>query len=105
MPQYVNEVLIPLTDPAYPTVTVAYTSTVGNTATLPPGPNCVWILCTTAAFVMVGEDVEATATNGIPVGAGIPVTLKVPAGTGAPWRVSAIQVSSGGNVYVKALAN
>jgi hypothetical protein len=25
----------------------------------------------------------------------------VPAGTGAPWRVSAIQVSAGGTVYCK----
>jgi hypothetical protein len=30
-----------------------------------------------------------------------PIPFKVPPGTGAPWRVSAIQVATGGTVYAK----
>ena len=105
MPQYTTEMLKPLTDAVYPTNTVAYTGTAGTTASYPPGPNCVWVLATTAAFVLVGEAVTATATTGIPLAANVPVCLHVPRGTGAPWCVSAIQVASGGSIYVKPLGN
>jgi hypothetical protein len=105
MSQYVNELLIPLSDAAFPTRTVGYNGSAGSTATIPAGPNCVWVLCTSSAFVIVGEGVVATAANGIPVAANVPVTLQVPRGSGAPWRVSAIRVSAAGDLYVKALAN
>ena len=36
-----------------------------------------------------------------PIPANSPIPFKVPEGTGAPWRVSAIQVSTGGTVYAK----
>jgi len=105
MSQQTIEMLKPLIGALFPTVTVAYTGTAGNTATYPAGPNSVWVLCTSSAFVLVGEGAVATAANGIPVAANVPVCLEVPAGTGAPWRVSAIQMSAGGSVYAHPLAN
>jgi len=58
----------------------------------------VW--STTAAYVRVGEGVTAT-TSDTPIPANTPIPFIVPEGTGAPWRVSAIQVSTGGTVYAK----
>ena len=95
------QLLNPLIDSNYPALTVAYTGTAGATAAYPPGPQGVSVFCTTAAYVVVGEAVTATTANGIPIPANTLVNLKVPQGTGAPWRVSAIQVASGGNLYVK----
>tara|TARA_R110000868_G_scaffold410205_2_gene697607 strand:- start:4352 stop:4684 length:333 start_codon:yes stop_codon:yes gene_type:complete len=105
MPQYVNEMLVPLTDAVFATRTVSYTGTAGSTATIAPGPGTVWVWSTSAAFVIVGEGVTATSANGLPIAANVPVTLEVPNGSGAPWRVSAIQIASSGDLYVKALAN
>lgn len=84
----------------YPAKTVSYTGTAGSTGTWPPGPNKVMLFCTTAAYVAVGEAVTAT-TSYTPVPANTPITLEVPEGTGAPWRVSAIQIATGGDVYAK----
>ena len=72
------QLLNPLIDSNYPALTVAYTGTAGATAAYPPGPQGVSVFCTNTL-----------------------VNLKVPQGTGAPWRVSAIQIASGGNLYVK----
>jgi hypothetical protein len=58
----------------------------------------VW--CTTAAYVRVGEGVTATTAD-MPIPPNTPIPFAVPGGTGAPWRVSAVQVSSGGTVYAK----
>lgn len=104
MSQQTIEMLKPLLNGAFPTVTVAYT-TVGNTADYPPGPGCVWVLCTSAAYVLVGEGAVATAANGLPVAANIPVCLEVPKGTGAPWRVSVLQIATGGDLYAHPLGN
>ena len=98
-------ILNPLQDATYPARNVAYTGTAGSTATWNTGPNAVQIMCTTAAYVIVGVGVTATTANGIPVAANVPVTLRVPAGLTAPWRVSAIQIASGGTLYAKPLAN
>ena len=95
------QLLNPLIDSNYPALTVAYTGTAGATAAYPPGPQGVSVFCTTAAYVVVGEAVTANTANGIPIPANTLVNLKVPQGTGAPWRVSAIQIASGGNLYVK----
>ncbi len=99
------EMLKPMTGADFGTLTVAYTGTVGNTAAYPRGPGSVWVLCTTSAFVLVGEGAVATAANGIPVAANVPVCLEVPPGTGAPWRVSAIQIAAGGSLYTHPLNN
>jgi len=88
----------PLND--FPGATVAYTGTAGSTAAFPAGPGAVVVLCTTAACVRVGEGVTATTAD-IPVAANQHVVIEVPRGTGAPWRVSAIQIASGGNLYAK----
>ena len=92
------EFLNPLS--AYPAYSAAYTGTAGSTTAWAPGPQGVVVWCTTNAYVRVGEGVTAT-TSDTPLPAGVPVAFAVPPGTGAPWRVSAIQVAAGGTVYAK----
>jgi len=60
----------------------------------------VLIWCTSDAYVLVGEGVTAT-TAATPIPAFTPIPFMVPQGTGAPWRVSAIQISAGGTLYAK----
>ena len=43
----------------------------------------------------------ATTTLGTPIPAFTPIPFTVPTGTGALWRVSAIQISAGGTLYAK----
>ena len=97
------ELLKPLADTVYPAKTVAYTGTAGSTGTWNPGPQGVVVWATTAAYIAVGEGATAT-TSSTPIPANVPVPFIVPKGTGAPWRVSAIQVASGGNVYAKPIS-
>jgi hypothetical protein len=85
---------------AYPAFTASYTGTAGSTSTWNPGPEGVVVWSTTAAYVKVGEGVTATTAD-TPIPANTPIPFVVPSGTGAPWRVSAIQVASGGSVYAK----
>jgi len=92
--------LKPLADSVFAAQTVAYTGTAGSTTGWPAGPQGVVVWSTTAAYVLVGEGVTAT-TAATPIPANTPIPFAVPAGTGAPWRVSAIQVASGGSVYAK----
>lgn len=92
------ELLNPLD--GYPSYNVAYTGTAGVTTAWNPGPEGVVVWSTTAAYVRVGEGVTAT-TSDTPIPANTPIPFIVPEGTGAPWRVSAIQVSTGGTVYAK----
>lgn len=94
------ELLNPLSDSTFPAKTVAFTGTAGATGTWAAGPQGVVIFATSACYVAVGEGVTAT-TSSTPVPANTPIPFIVPAGTGAPWRVSAIQVSTGGDVYAK----
>ena len=85
---------------AYPAYTASYTGTAGSTTAWAPGPEGVVVWSTTAAYIKVGEGVTATTAD-TPIPANTPIPFVVPNGTGAPWRVSAIQVSSGGSVYAK----
>ena len=94
------ELLNPLDDSRFTARTAAYTGTAGSTGTWPAGPQGVVVWCTTAAYIRVGEGVTATTAD-TPIPPNTPIPFKVPGGTGAPWRVSAIQVSSGGTVYAK----
>ena len=94
------ELLNPMADAVYPGRTVSYTGTAGSTATWQAGPQGVVVWCTTAAYVVVGEGVTAT-TASTPIPANTPIPFTVPQGTGAPWRVSAIQVGSNGALYAK----
>lgn len=92
------ELLNPLD--GYPAYTANYTGTAGSTTAWNPGPEGVVVWCTSAAYVRVGEDVTATTAD-TPIPANTPIPFMVPNGTGAPWRVSAIQVSGGGTLYAK----
>lgn len=94
------ELLNPCADSNYPGRTVSYTGTAGSTSTWPAGPQGVVVWATTECYVTVGEGVTAT-TASTPIPAYTPIPFTVPGGTGAPWRVSAIQVSTGGSVYCK----
>jgi hypothetical protein len=94
------ELLNPLADSNFAAASAAYTGTAGSTSAWPAGPQGVVIWCTTAAYVAVGEGVTATS-NSTPIPANTPIPFVVPQGTGAPWRVSAIQIASGGTVYAK----
>jgi hypothetical protein len=94
------ELLNPLDDATFTARTASYTGTAGSTGTWPAGPQGVVVWSTTAAYVRVGEGVTATTAD-TPIPANTPIPFKVPGGTGAPWRVSAIQVASGGAVYAK----
>jgi hypothetical protein len=84
----------------YSAFTASYTGTAGSTSTWNPGPEGVVVWSTTAAYIRVGEGVTATTAD-TPIPANTPIPFVVPSGTGAPWRVSAIQVASGGSVYAK----
>jgi hypothetical protein len=79
---------------------VSYTGTAGVTSAYNPGASTVMVWCTTDAYIKVGEGVTATTAD-TPVPAYTPMWFPVPAGSGAPWRVSAIQISAGGIVYTK----
>jgi hypothetical protein len=92
------ELLNPLVQ--YPSYNAAYTGTAGSTTAWNPGPEGVVVWSTTAAYIRVGEGVTATTAD-TPIPANTPIPFKVPPGTGAPWRVSAIQVGSAGTVYAK----
>lgn len=94
------ELLNPLIDAIYPARSVAYTGTAGSTSTWPPGPEGVVVWSDQACYVVVGVGLTATTANGTPIPANTPIPFKVTT-TGAPWRVSAIQVSTGGTVYCK----
>jgi hypothetical protein len=94
------ELLNPCADSNFPARTVTYTGTAGSTATWPAGPQGVVVWATTPCHILVGEDATAT-TSSTPLPANTPVPFVVPQGTGAPWRVSAIQISTGGTIYCK----
>jgi hypothetical protein len=94
------ELLNPLSQASYPSKSVAYTGTAGSTGTWDPGPQGVVVWSDQACYIEVGEGAVAT-TSSTPVPPLTPIPFKVPQGTGAPWRVSAIQVSLGGTIYCK----
>jgi len=76
----------------------AYTGTAGTTASiLRAGVNAVWVLCTTAAYVRVGADPTAAAGDW-PVAANVPIIIPIENDGG--FKVSAVQVASGGNLHV-----
>lgn len=94
------ELLNTCSDVNFPAKTASYSGTAGSTGTWVAGPQGVLVWGTSDMYVTVGEGVTAT-TASIPVPANIPVPITVPPGTGAPWRVSAIQISASGTLYAK----
>lgn len=95
------EMLNPCIGTQFGPKTVGYTGTAGSTGTWPAGPQGVVVTVTSAAYVLVGEGVTASATNGTYVPANVAIPFKIPTGTGAPWQVSAIQVAAAGDLYAK----
>ena len=94
------ELLNPMSDAAFAAQTASFTGTAGSTTGWPAGPQGGVVWATSPCYVLVGEGATAT-TAATPLPANVPVPFKVPQGTGAPWRVSAIQIASGGTVYAK----
>jgi len=95
------ELLRPLADGQFPARVAAFTGTAGTTSSWPAGPQGVLVWSDSPCYVIVGEGVTATSSNGTPLPANTPVPFVVPNGTRAPWVVSAVQISAGGNVYAK----
>jgi len=94
------ELLNPLADTNFPTKSVAYTGTAGSTDAWPAGAQGVVIWSDQACYVLVGEAVTAT-TSSTPIPPFTPIPFKVPISVSGQWRVSAIQVSTGGTIYCK----
>ncbi len=94
------ELLNPLARANFPAQSVAFTGTAGSTSGWSAGPEGVMVWSTEPCYVAVGEGVTAT-TSDTPIPAFTPIPFKIPTGTSALWRVSAIQISSGGTVYCK----
>lgn len=94
------ELLNPLNNTDFPGKSVAYTGTAGNTGTWPAGPQGVMVWSDQSCYVDVGEGVVAT-TSSTPIPPFTPIPFKVPAGSGAPFRVSAIRESTSGTVFAK----
>lgn len=95
------ELLNPLSNVDFPAQSVSYTGTAGSTTGWNAGPEGVMVWSDQACYVEVGVGVTAT-TSSTPIPPFTPIPFKIPANlSGAPWRVSAIQVSTGGTVYAK----
>lgn len=100
------ELLRPCMDASLTARTASYTGTAGTTGNWPAGPQGVLVWCTSDAYIRVGENATATTAD-TPIPANTPVPFTVPPassgvnGTGGPWRVSAVQISTGGTLYAK----
>lgn len=97
------QLLNALDDSLFPAKSASYTGTAGSTGTWDAGVEALLVWTTTAAYIAIGNGVTAT-TSSTPIPANVPIPFAVPKGTGGPWRVSAIQVASGGNVYAKPIS-
>jgi len=96
------ELLKPLSKADFAAQTASYTGTAGNTTGWNAGPQGVLVWSDQACYVEVGENAVAT-TASTPIPANTPVPFAVPLTVSGVWRVSAIQVSSGGTIYTKPL--
>jgi hypothetical protein len=94
------ELLNPLADTNFPAKSITYTGTAGVTGAWPAGAQGVVVWSDQACYVLVGEGVTAT-TSSTPVPPFTPIPFKVPSSVSGQWRVSAIQVSTGGTIYCK----
>jgi hypothetical protein len=78
------------------TQNVGYSATAGTISNgIGSGAYKVRLICTTAAFVRVGDNPTATASD-VYVAAGIPEYVTITPGQ----KVSAVQVASAGTLYV-----
>lgn len=81
-------------------VKVAYTNTAGTTVALPSNAEVVRVVTTTDCFIEIGTSPTAVADTGMYVCALVPEYFSCPPG----GKVSAIQVASGGTIYVTPFA-
>ena len=102
------ELLNPCKANQFAAQSASYTGTAGSVTGWPYGPDGVLVWTTTDAYISVGDAATATTTS-TPVPAYTPIAFRVPpagangSGVITTWRVSAIQVASGGTVYAKPL--
>ena len=95
------ELLHPLADAEYPASTTASSASAATVGTWNPGPQGVLVWATQDVYVAVGVGVTATSSS-TPIPAYTPIPFFAPqTGSGAPWSVSALQVSVAGTVYAK----
>ena len=94
------ELLKPLSKADFGAQTVTYTGTAGSTTGWNAGPQGVVVWSDQACYVEVGESATAT-TASTPIPPFTPIPFAVPITTSGFWRVSAIQVSTGGTIYCK----
>lgn len=94
------ELLRPCNDAVFATQNASYSGTAGSTTGWNAGPQGVLVWSTTDAYVRVGEGATATSAD-TPIPAYTPIPITVPPGTGAVWRVSALQIGVSGTVYAK----
>lgn len=81
-------------------IKVAYTGTAGTTAALPPGTTCVRLLSTTDCFIEISTAPTAVADTGMYLVGGIPEYFGCQTNSALGPKVSAIQVSASGTLYV-----
>ena len=95
------ELLHPLADTEYPASSASSSGTAATVGTWNPGPQGVVVWCTQDAYISVGVGAVATAAS-TAIPAYTPIPFFAPqTGSGAPWQVSALQVSTAGTVYAK----
>jgi len=95
------ELLHPLADAEYPASSASSSGTAATVGTWNPGPQGVLVWATQDVYVAVGVGVTATSSS-TPIPAYTPIPFFAPqTGSGAPWSVSALQVSVAGTVYCK----
>ncbi len=81
-------------------VKVAYTGTAGTTSAVDSQANVVRVVATTDCFIEIGTNPTAVANTGMYLPALTPEYFACPEGA----KVSAIQVSAGGTIYVTPFA-
>ena len=81
-------------------IKIAYTGTAGTSAALPPGTSCVRLLSTTDCFIEIGTAPTALADSGMYLVGGTPEYVGCAIKSALGPKVSAIQVSAGGTLYI-----
>ncbi len=81
-------------------VTVTYTGTAGTTAALSASTRILRVMSTTDCFIELGTNPTALANSSTYLPAFVPEYFAA----GPSWKVSAIQVSGGGSIYVTPFA-
>jgi len=94
------ELLNPMSKADFPAYTATAGASAGNTTAWNAGPQGVVVWSDQPCFVEVGEAAVAT-TASTPIPAFTPIPFAVPITVSGVWRVSAIQVSTGGTIYCK----